>query len=224
MLNLTDDELLELQVNQVIETISRYEATDITEVNTSVVMGRLLTSMFNPRKCGLRADTDKLLKLIYQEFGVDHITDIGVVNGNRTYKLSLSNVTFHILILHDSYYITLSQPKENIVYTSCKPPEEIIICLRKFNDLFPKINECIKRNISQKIQEKMIHDITETTGRNIIKKLTEEGLDIPNITKVRATDNGRVVVYFADTTQKINSSLDNLRARFLKRFSKSTTK
>lgn len=224
MLNLTNDELLELQVNQVIDTMSRYDVKDITEVNHAIVMQRLLAWMVNPDKGGLTVDTDKLLELMYHEFGEEKIVDVGVVNGNRTYKLNLSNITFYIIILHDSYYITLSQPKKSIVYHSCKPPEEIIGCLRNFNERVPKIKEYIERNIANKIQEKMIHDITETTGRNIIKKLTEEGLDIPNITKVRATDNGRVVVYFADTSQKINSSLDNLRARFLNRFSKSTTK
>ena len=75
------------------------------------------------------------------------------------------------------------------------------------------------------VDNSTIVDGTAASGKGIIDQLiAEEGLEIPHIDRICGTANGRVKVYFADSSEKINCPLDYLRSRFLRRFGKRKTK
>lgn len=69
-----------------------------------------------------------------------------------------------------------------------------------------------------------LEGLVEAVGRTIPQLIAEEGLEIPHIDRIRGTANGRVKVYFADSSEKIICPLDYLRSRFLRQFGKRKTK
>ena len=89
-----------------------------------------------------------------------------------------------------------------------------------FNELMPDINRHINDTISRIAMDNMLCNVSAATGKGIVDQLREEGVDIPPISHIRGTPNGRVVLYFADSDEKINSPMDHLRARLTRRFSK----
>ena len=96
---------------------------------------------------------------------------------------------------------------------------------RKFRIVSSPVHDYIDQNLSAAAKENMISDVTAATGKGIIDQLiTEEGLEVPPISSICGTANGRVKVYFADSSEKINCPLDYLRSRFLRRFGKRKTK
>ena len=89
-----------------------------------------------------------------------------------------------------------------------------------FNDLMPEIHKEIDKVLAQIAMNNMLCSVSAATGKGIVDQLIEEGVDIPPIGSIRGTANGRVVLYFANSDEKINSPLDHLRARLKRRFSK----
>ena len=99
------------------------------------------------------------------------------------------------------------------------PAEEMIAYMRIFNDRIPAIHHQIDHEFQQIAHKKMLCNLTEATARGMIAQLIEEeNLDIPEITKLRGTDKGRVTISFAGIPGKFSMPLDHLRARFMRRF------
>ena len=120
-----------------------------------------------------------------------------------------------------SYRIGAALPVTNVVYVSCWDPQETLYFMRAFNELIPTVHDYIDQNLSAAAKESMICDVTAASGKGIIDQLiAEEGLEIPHIDRICGKANGRVKVYFADSSEKIICPLDYLRYRFLRRFGK----
>ena len=171
------------------------------------------------------ADTDELIELLRNEYGSDAVEDKGIVDGFQRYEFLFSNVRFYIVQLPRSYRIGAALPVTNAVYVSCCNPQETLAYMREFNELIPTVHNFIEQNVSLLAKDNMISDVTAASGKGIIDQLiAEEGLEVPPISSICGTANGRVKVYFADSSEKINCPLDYLRARFLRRFGKRKAK
>jgi hypothetical protein len=174
-----------------------------------------------PEELNQTADTGELVELLRKEYGCDAVEDKGAADGHQRYEIGVSNIRFHIMQLPQSYRISAALPIIDVRYVSCRHPEETIAYMRAFSETIPTVHEYIDQNVALIVKEHMICDITAATGKGIIDQLIEEeGLEVPHISSICATANGRVKVYFADSSEKINCPLDYLRSRFVRRFGK----
>ena len=197
---------------------------EISSFNRDNVISSLWRWISSPEDIHQTADTDELLDLLRERFGKDAVVETGMTgNGQNdypTYAIDLSNVRFHIAKLPHSYILSAAAPISSPTFQSCRPPKQAIGYMMAFNDLMPEINKEIDNVMTQISADNMVCTVSAATGKGIIDQLIEEGLDIPPIGCIRGTHNGRVVLYFADSEEKINSPLDHLRARLTHRFSK----
>ena len=199
---------------------------DVSSVDRDKVISSLWHWVSAPQERHLTADTDELLDLLRDKFGAGEVVETGTVsNGEmdfQTYSIALSNVRFHIAKLPQSYILSAAAPITRPIYQSCRPPKQIIGYMIAFNDLMPEIHKEIDKVLAQIAMNNMLCSVSAATGKGIVDQLIEEGVDIPPIGCIRGTANGRVVLYFANSDEKINSPLDHLRARLKRRFSKSS--
>lgn len=83
----------------------------------------------------------------------------------------------------------------------------------------PFIREQCKSLCAERRKKAILADIHEATARAMINELSEQGqVDIPKILAVKATDVGRVTIEFNSPSCTINTPLDHLKARVIRRF------
>ena len=83
----------------------------------------------------------------------------------------------------------------------------------------PFIREQCKYLEAERRKKAILADIHEATARAIINELSEENLvALPKIFAVKATDAGRVTIEFNSPSCTINTPLDHLKARVIRRF------
>lgn len=197
---------------------------ELSSFDRDNVISSLWRWISSPEDIHQTADTDELLDLLRERFGKDAVVETGTIgNGQNdypTYAIELSNVRFHIAKLPNSYILSAAAPVSRATFQSCRPPRQAIGYMMAFDELMPEINKEIDKVTTQIATDKMVCNVSAATGKGIVDQLIEEGLDIPPIGCIRGTHNGRVVLYFSDSEEKINSPLDHLRARLTHRFSK----
>lgn len=97
--------------------------------------------------------------------------------------------------------------------------EETEMYRKAFDEQMPKIHAYIDEVISEVARENMLCSITAATAKGMIENIIrEEGLEVPEISCIRGTDKGRVILYFDELDEKINCPIDYLRARLIRRF------
>lgn len=183
------------------------------------VISQVWNGGYRPESLNQTADTKELVELLRKEYGQDTVEDKGIEEGFQRYEFMSTNVRFYIVQLPESYRISAARPVINVVYASCRDPKETITCMRAFNEAIPTIHEYIEQEVSKVVKDSLVCDITAATAKGMIDQLiAEEGLEIPPIGSICGTAGGRVKLYFADSSEKINCPLDYLRARLLRRF------
>ena len=219
------DFTLKSSIRRIVHDTYNRHTVSPASVYHDIVISLVWNWINTPEVRNQTADTDELIELLRNEYGSDAVEDKGIVDGFQRYEIMFSNVRFYIVELPRSYRIGAALPVTNAVYVSCCNPQETLAYMREFNELIPTVHDYIEQNVSLLAKENMISDVTAATGKGIIDQLiTEEGLEVPPISSICGTANGRVKVYFADSSEKINCPLDYLRSRFLRRFGKRKTK
>ena len=219
MENVITDYTIKSYINQII-----YDHFDVTNINISAIdrdfiIATLWRWISTPMFGYSDVVTEGLVELMRQEFGDESIIDHGITDGHRKYEIKLSNTSFHFTELPDSYLMGAGRPIKIIRHLPCLPPKEMITYMRAFNEKMHAIHNHIDQQIQQIAQKQKLCNLTEATARGMIAQLIEEeNLDIPEITKLRCTDKGRITISFAGIPGKFSMPLDHLRARFLRRF------
>lgn len=172
-----------------------------------------------PEVLNQTADTEQLLELLRNDEGCGDVEEKGLIDGFRWYEVQFSNISFHILQLPRSYRVSAAQPLKKARYLSCFGPEETLARMHAFNNVIPELHDSIEKEVAQVARDNMLGEMTAATGKGVIDQLiAEEGLQVPPISCISGTANGRVIIYFADSSEKISCPLNYLRARLLKRF------
>ena len=223
-MRLTDFTLIS-SVRRIVHDTYSQHMMEPASVYHDFVISQVWNWIYRPEVLNQRAETKELVELLRKEYGQDAVDDKGIIDGYQRYEIQLSNVRFYIVQLPMSYRINAARPVTNVAYVSCCNPEETLAYMRAFNDAISAVHDYVEQNISIANKEHLISEVTAASGKGIIDQLiAEEGLDVPPISSICGTANGRVKVYFADSAEKINCPLDYLRARFLRRFGKRKTK
>lgn len=217
---LITDYTLKSCISKIIDRDSR-NSIDVTSINRTDVIATLWSWINLPEKLHEQADADALLRLLRRKFGDDSVIDTGIVDNHHTYKIHFSNVTFYIMKLEQSYLLSAGIPITKAHRQSVRPSKQVLGYMLAFNELMPDIQTHIDNTIAEVARDNMLCHITAATGRGIVDQLRGEGVEIPEISCIRGTANGRVILYFADSDEKINSPMDHLRARLIRRFYKS---
>ena len=217
--NFITDYKIKSYVEQIINRSYDIRNLDINSVSRDLILWKFWNWISAPEQHDLRGDTDELMKEIRTEFGNEAVEDTGRVDGRQTYEVRLSDARFQIVKLPQCYLVNAVRRAENHLHMSCRPPKEIICCMREFNDRYHQIEKQIEETLEKIAVDNTLCHISAVTGKGIVDGLLREGLAIPPIGCIRGTVNGRVVLYFADSDEKINSPLDHLRARLKRRFS-----
>lgn len=224
MHSLISDFTIKSSIEQIINRSYSIRSVDITSIDRNSVISSLWRWTSSPEDLHQTADTDELLELLRERFGADAVVETGTVSNGQndflTYEIALPNVRFYIVWLPHCYLLSAAAPASKLTFQSCRPPKQVIDYMVAFNELMPDINRHINDTISRIAMDNMLCNVSAATGKGIVDQLREEGVDIPPISHIRGTPNGRVVLYFADSDEKINSPMDHLRARLTRRFSK----
>lgn len=192
---------------------------DITSINRADVIATLWRWINLPDQLHQPADTDELIRLLRKKFGEDSVIDTGTVDKHQTYKIHLSNVTFYIMKLEQSYLLSPGLPITKAIRQSVRPSKQVVGYMLAFNELMPDIQMYIDKTIAETARDNMLCDVYAATAKGIVEQLREEGVKIPEISCFRGTANGRVILYISDSDEKINSPMDHLRERLIRRFS-----
>lgn len=217
--NLITDFTLKSSVRRIVnDTYSKHMEEPAADYH-NLVISQLWSCISTPQVKNQTADTDTLIGLIRMEYGNDSVKDSGLIDGYQKYEIGLSNVRFHIVKLPHSYLVSAALPEKKIRYISCLLPKDMIAYMSAFNSVIPEIIKHIEQNVSEKSRDQLLCKMNAATGKGIVDQLiTEEKLDLPKISSICGTANGRVKLYFADSSEKINCPLNHLRARLLRRF------
>lgn len=160
----------------------------------------------------------EFLDLARKTLGNDAIDDLG----DSLYMIRLPNTTWLVKGVNSGYTISL---KKEVNWTTFaityNLPENNLSYMSIFDRYIEKIHGWIDEVLTQKAKDSMICDMIATSAKGIIEQLRKEhNLDVPRIGCIRGTREKRVILYLADTDEKINCPLDYLRVRLLKRFGK----
>ena len=217
--NLITDFTLKSSVRRIVnDTYSKHMEEPAADYH-NLVISQLWSCISTPQVKNQTADTDTLIGLIRMEYGNDSVKDSGLIDGYQKYEIDLSNVRFHIVKLPHSYLVSAALPEKKIRYISCLLPKDMIAYMSEFNAVIPEIIKHIEQNVSEKARDHMLCNMNAATGKGIIDQLIAEGkIPPPKISCICGTANGRVKLYFADSSEKINCPLNHLRAKLLRRF------
>ena len=171
----------------------------------------------SPIEKGLADSMDQLR----DKFGVE--STIHYDSESDSLLLKLNHYSWSIFNQLDHYWITLDNTSYNYIWTG--PIEILVESLIEFDKLVPFIIEQCEEIEAEKRKKQILTDMAVATARGMIEDMVSQGLiDIPKDYVIRGTDIGRVVLYFHSPKCTINTPLDYLRARLIRRFPNKRTR
>ena len=141
--------------------------------------------------------------------------------------LKLKHSSWSVLNMTDQYWITFDNTSFKYVhkYIWTGPIEILVESLIEFDKLVPFIIEQCEEIETKKRKKQILTDMAVATARGMIEDMVSQGqIDIPKDYVIRGTDIGRVVLYFHSPKCTINTPLDYLRARLIRRFPNKSTR
>ena len=141
--------------------------------------------------------------------------------------LKLKHSSWSVFYMIDQYWITFDNTSFKYAhkYIWTGPIEILVESLIEFDKLVPFIIEQCEDIEAEKRKKQILTDMTAATARGMIEDMVSQGLiDIPKDYVIRGTDIGRVVLYFNSPKCTINTPLDYLRARLIRRFPNKSTR
>jgi len=137
--------------------------------------------------------------------------------------LQLKHYSWSIFLEEDQFWITLDDTPYNYMWKG--PIETLVESLIELDKLVPFIIEQCEEIETKKRKKQILTDMTVATARGMIEDMVSQGqIDIPKGYVIRGTDIGRVVLYFHSPKCTINTPLDYLRARLIRRFPNKSTR